>query len=225
MDPGQGVAGARAARDESDVTSDEWARVRDLFEAALKQRPSQRAAFLDEACADNPAVRAEVTSLLDAHDSAADFIEAPAYEVAADLLADDPPESLAGRTLGPYIIRHEIGRGGMGVVYLADDTRLSRRVALKAIAPGAGSDANAAGAHAAGSPRRRRLVPSRDRDRLRARRDRRPVVSGLRVRAGAHAARTPQGRTASPACRSSTSRRSSRGRWPPLMRTASSIAI
>jgi serine/threonine protein kinase len=123
------------------VTADEWTRVRDLFEAALKQRPSQRAAFLDEACADSPAVRAEVTSLLDAHDSAADFIEAPAYEVAADLLADDPPESLAGRALGPYLIRHEIGRGGMGVVYLADDTRLSRRVALKAIAPGGGSDA------------------------------------------------------------------------------------
>jgi serine/threonine-protein kinase len=123
------------------VTADEWARVRDLFEAALKQRPSQRAAFLDQACSDNPAVRAEVTSLLDAHDSATDFIEAPAYEVAADLLADDPPESLAGRALGPYLIRHEIGRGGMGIVYLADDTRLARRVALKAIAPGAGSDA------------------------------------------------------------------------------------
>ena len=141
MDAGQGVAGPRAAWEEYDVTSDEWTRVRDLFEAALKHRPGQRAAFLDEACGDNPAVRAEVTSLLDAHDGAADFIEAPVYEVAADLLADDPPESLAGRTLGQYIIRHEIGRGGMGVVYLADDTRLSRRVALKAIAPGAGSDA------------------------------------------------------------------------------------
>jgi Protein kinase domain len=122
------------------VTADEWARVRELFEAALEHRLNQRAAFLDRACGDNPAVHAEVTSLLAAHDTAADFIEAPAYEVAADLLADDAPESLAGRALGPYIIRHEIGRGGMGIVYLADDTRLSRRVALKAIAPGAGSD-------------------------------------------------------------------------------------
>jgi hypothetical protein len=123
------------------VTLDEWTRVREIFEAALQHHPSQRAAFLDKACGDNAALRGEVTSLLDAHDGAADFIEAPVYEVAADLLADDP-ESLAGRALGPYIIRHEIGRGGMGVVYLADDTRLSRRVALKAIAPGAGSDAN-----------------------------------------------------------------------------------
>jgi hypothetical protein len=123
------------------VTPSEWARARELFEAALKQRVSRRAAFLEEACGDDPVVRAEVLSLLAAHDTAADFIEAPAYELAADLLADDPPESLDGRTLGPYLIRHEIGRGGMGVVYLADDTRLSRRVALKAIAPGAGSDA------------------------------------------------------------------------------------
>jgi serine/threonine-protein kinase len=116
--------------------------VRDLFEAALKQRPSERGAFLDEACRDNPPVRAEVASLLDAHDTGGDFIESPVYKVAADLLADDAAESLAGRALGPYLIRHEIGRGGMGVVYLADDTRLSRRVALKAISPGTGSEAN-----------------------------------------------------------------------------------
>ena len=51
--------------------------------------------------------RAEVTSLLDAHDGAADFIEAPAYEVAADLLADDPPESLAGRAQPPANAPHE----------------------------------------------------------------------------------------------------------------------
>ena len=58
--------------------------------------PAGRAAFLDQACADNPVVRAEVTSLLAAHDTAADFIEAPAYEVAADLLADDRA-GVAGR--------------------------------------------------------------------------------------------------------------------------------
>lgn len=123
------------------MTHDEWTRVRELFDAALTRRSSERAAFLDETCAGSPSLRAEVASLLDAHDRAADFIEAPAYEVAAHLFADAIDHPVAGRAVGPYIIRHEIGRGGMGVVYLADDTRLSRRVALKAIVPGTGSDA------------------------------------------------------------------------------------
>ena len=57
-----------------------------------------------------------------------------------DLFVDDAGPSLAGTRVGPYLVRQEIGRGGMGVVYLADDTRLSRRVALKAIAPGFQAD-------------------------------------------------------------------------------------
>jgi hypothetical protein len=112
--------------------------VRQIFEAALERPREERAAFLDVACAGRPGLRAEVASLLDAHDTTSEFIEAPAAQVVADLLADSSHDSLDGRTLGPYLIRHEIGRGGMGIVYLADDTRLSRRVALKAIAPGTG---------------------------------------------------------------------------------------
>lgn len=123
------------------MTPDEWARVREIFDEALARGPNDRRAFLDEACAGNPARRREVGSLLDAHDTAGDFIEAPAYQIAADWLLDNDGDSLAGRVVGPYIVRHEIGRGGMGVVYLADDTRLSRRVALKAIAPGMGAEA------------------------------------------------------------------------------------
>jgi len=122
------------------VTTEEWARVRDLFDAALAYDPVDRAAFLDRECAGRPDVRDEVASLLAAHDGTADFIESPAYQVAADLFMDDAGSSLAGTRVGPYLVRHEIGRGGMGVVYLADDTRLSRRVALKAISPEFRSD-------------------------------------------------------------------------------------
>ena len=118
----------------------DWARAREVFDAVLARDPAERSAFLDEACADNGALRAEIESLLAAHDGAGDFIERPAFEAAAHLLVNQDP-LLDGHSIGPYIVRHEIGRGGMGVVYLADDTRLSRRVAPKVLAPAVGRDA------------------------------------------------------------------------------------
>jgi eukaryotic-like serine/threonine-protein kinase len=123
------------------VTGGDWARVRRIFEAALDRPPAERPGYVDDACGTDASLRAEVVSLLQAHEAADGFIEAPAYEGAARLLIEEPLLA-AGQAVGPYIIRQEIGRGGMGVVYLADDTRLSRRVALKAIPSGRGSDAD-----------------------------------------------------------------------------------
>ena len=122
------------------MTPEEWARVRDIFDSALAQNADDRDAFLERECAGNLGLRDELASLLAALDGADDFIESPAFEVAADLFVEDPGPSLSGTRVGPYLVRHEIGRGGMGVVYLADDTRLSRRVALKAILPEFQSD-------------------------------------------------------------------------------------
>ena len=109
-----------------------WRRVSAVLQDAIALPPSERAAFIERMCAD-PDDRREVESLLRHHEASAGFLEQGAGPVAADLLLG---AGLApGQTLGAYVVVREIGRGGMGVVYLARDTRLDRDVAIKMLPP------------------------------------------------------------------------------------------
>lgn len=115
-----------------------WQRVKDLFAAALEKDAAERDAFLDAACATEPELRAEVDSLLAAHDTTDDFIERPAAHRALDLEPETPPPSWIGRRVGDYRIVEEVGRGGMSEVYkgVRDDDEYQKEVAIKVLRQG-----------------------------------------------------------------------------------------
>ncbi|MDX6497221.1 MAG: eukaryotic-like serine/threonine-protein kinase [Blastocatellia bacterium] len=108
-----------------------WQRIKAIFHSAQECAPADRASFLDSACGDDGSMRQEVESLLAADETNEDFLGTPAYELMAGILADEKTEFVAGQEVGPYTILSSLGVGGMGQVYLAQDARLPRKVALK----------------------------------------------------------------------------------------------
>ena len=113
------------------MTPERWQQIDELYQAALDHESSQRRAFLGQACAGDSELRREVESLILAHEQAGTFIVEPALKVAARMLAGDQTSTLIGAMFSHYRIESLLGVGGMGEVYLAEDTSLRRKIALK----------------------------------------------------------------------------------------------
>ena len=112
-----------------------WEQIETLFHFALSLDAAQRQAYLVEACGGNDDLRGEVETLISAFEERADFFEQPVFHLGMKILENQAEKSLTGEIIGAYRILRQLGSGGMGDVYLAEDTKLNRQVALKFLSP------------------------------------------------------------------------------------------
>lgn len=111
-----------------------------IFHTALSLGGDERVSYLSEKCSNDAALLTEVESLITAFESEANFLEEPAFSLGMNVLGHTVDRDLTGEKIGFYEIKERLGGGGMGDVYLAEDTRLDRKVALKFLKGDFGDD-------------------------------------------------------------------------------------
>ncbi len=112
------------------MSDQHWENLKEIFHAAVALPSNERAAYLEKACDGNLSLREAVESLLKSHEKTGNFVDTPAYQAAAEMLVE-AGDLRVGETVGHYRILSLLGEGGMGRVYMAEDTKLHRRVSLK----------------------------------------------------------------------------------------------